>query len=265
MKISERRLIAEALAYEAGQIGLDYFRRLDDLQIEQKGRQDLVSEADRAVERHLRERISLVFPEEGFLGEEFALKIPAANAGLWVVDPIDGTWCFLNGIASWCVSIAFVDANQQTLIGVIFDPNTGEIFSAGKDEGSTLNGKKLLVSSASNLSEGSISIGYSMRATAEQMLPVLEQVIRVGGVYHRHGSGALALAWTAAGRLIGYVEPHMNSWDCLAGLLLIEEAGGWTQDFLADDGLYQGNAVVAGSTSLKPILQKITAHWRTRS
>jgi myo-inositol-1(or 4)-monophosphatase len=94
------------------------------------------------------------------------------------------------------------------------------------------------------------------------MLPVFEKLLRSGGMYQRHGSGALGLAWTACGRLAGYLEPHINSWDCLAGLLLIEEAGGFTNDFLRPNGLIEGNRVIAGPKGLKAELMRLTEHWR---
>jgi myo-inositol-1(or 4)-monophosphatase len=85
----------------------------------------------------------------------------------------------------------------------------------------------------------------------------IDRLLKEGGMFHRHGSGALGLAWTACGRLIGYVEPHMNSWDALAGLLLIAEAGGYTNDFLANDGLMQGNVVLGCPRPLRDVLCQV--------
>ena len=260
-ELKKLQRIAESLALEAGSLGNSYYRRLDQLEIEHKGSQDLVSEADRAVETHLRQAISHLFPEDGFLGEEFEFKAPQTGGGTWVVDPIDGTWCFLNGIASWCVSIAFVAADGATSVGVIYDPNSGEMFSAARGCGAKLNGLPIHVKPATSLHDGSMSIGFSTRMGPEHVVPVIDRVLQGGGVYHRHGSGALAMAWTAAGRLIGYMERHMNSWDCLAGLLLIEEAGGWARKFLNNEGMHKGNAVVAGPATMRHILEDLTRDW----
>ena len=261
-KISDRQRlrIAEALAREAGHLGLRYYRRRESLVIESKGLQDIVSEADREVEAMLRQQVRDLFPGDGFLGEEHDEEIAADGHGTWVVDPIDGTWCFLNGIASWCVSIAFVD-DGRIIAGIIYDPNTEELFSATEGGGAFLNGRPIRVADAKALSAGTVSVGFSTRRKAEDVEPLIGNLLRQDGMYHRHGSGALGLAWTAAGRLIGYLEPHMNSWDCLAGLLLVKEAGGVINDFLRNDGLHKGNPVLACPPGIKEQLDALTAHW----
>ncbi|MCB2054405.1 MAG: inositol monophosphatase [Geminicoccaceae bacterium] len=251
-----RLAAAEAVAREAGALALRYFRDRDRLVVEKKGAQDLVSEADRAVETAIRGRIGELFPDDGFIGEEHAPKPAAAGCGDWVVDPIDGTWCFLNGIGSWCVSIAY--AREGTIeTGVVYDPNAEELFAARRGNGATLNGRRITVADAHSFTDGTLSIGFSPRRGPEHVVRIIDRLLAQGGIHHRHGSGALGLAWTAAGRLIGYIEPHMNAWDCLAGLLLIEEAGGFTGDFLADDGLHRGNPVCAGPRGLEEAMRAL--------
>lgn len=262
MKAIARARILEAVARQAGLLALDYYRRRDSLVIESKGKQDLVSEADRAVEEFIRAELASLFPNDGFFGEELAPKEATSGSGTWVIDPIDGTWCFVNGINSWCVSIAYVEAGRTTL-GAIFDPNADELFLAILGQGSFVNGRSISVANAESFVDGSVSVGFAARQEASSILPTLEYIVRRGGLYHRHGSGALALAWTATGRLIGYVEPHMNSWDCLAGLLLVEEAGGWAAEFLHNDGLRRGNPVIAGPKAMQRSLEAATEHWST--
>jgi len=260
MKAIARARILEAVTRNAGMLALDYYRRRDSLTVEHKGRQDLVSEADRTVEQFIRTQIAEIFPDDGFFGEELPPSEPRDAAGTWVIDPIDGTWCFVNGIGSWCVSIAYVERGQTTL-GAIFDPNANELFSAVLDHGAFLNGRPIRVADAKAFTDGTISVGFAARQPAEAMFSTLEHIVRHGGLYHRHGSGALALAWTAAGRLIGYVESHMNSWDCLAGLLLVEQAGGWAAEFMTGAGLQCGNRVIAGPKRMRPLLEAATSHW----
>jgi len=257
-----RLAACEAVAREAGSLARRFYEGRDSLEIERKGAQDLVSRADREVETLIRDRLAALFPKDGFVGEEHDHALVDSDVGgHWVIDPIDGTWCFLNGIGSWCVSLAYERAGKVET-GVVYDPMAGELFSARRGGGARLNGRPIRVAGASSLGDGSVSLGYSLRVPPETMLPVFEKLLRSGGVYQRHGSGALGLAWTAAGRLIGYLEPHMNSWDCLAGLLLIEEAGGFTNDFLSESGLVDGNRVIGGPKPLRAELERLTAHWR---
>jgi myo-inositol-1(or 4)-monophosphatase len=179
------------------------------------------------------------------------------------VDPIDGTGCFVNGIGSWCVAIACVEDGRVT-VGVIFDPVSGELFSAAEGLGARLDGMPIHVADVRSLAEGTVSTGFSPRAEAVEIAPLIGELLAQGGMFHRHGSGALALAWTACGRLIGYLEPHMNSWDCLAGLLLVREAGGFTNDFLAAGGLERGNYVVAGPKPLQADLEALARRYFKR-
>ena len=250
-----RLAAACAVAREAGALALRRFRARDRLRIERKGLQDLVSEADREVEALIRARLAALFPQDGVLGEEGGHA--AGVAGTWVVDPIDGTWCFLNGIGSWCVSLAHV-CEGRIGTGVVFDPCAGELFAARAGGGATLDGEPIRVAEAESLADGTLSVGFSHRAGPAEVAGLFGSLLEAGGMYHRHGSGALGLAWVACGRLIGYVEPHMNSWDALAGLLLVEEAGGRVNDFLAEDGLHRGNRVVATSPGIAAAVARLT-------
>ena len=250
-----RLAAAAAVAREAGTLGLRYFRNLEALEVESKGPQDIVSAADRAVEDLVRLRLAALFPDDAVLGEEGGLE-GQGREGTWVVDPIDGTWCFLNGIGAWCVALAYVRGGRIE-IGVIYDPNAGELFAARAGHGATLDGRPIKVAAVTSLTQGTVSVGHSNRVSPEATVAAIDRLLQAGGMFHRHGSGALGLAWTACGRLIGYVEPHMNSWDAVAGLLLIAEAGGYTNDFLADDGLLKGNAVLGCPPALRDTLRGI--------
>ena len=140
-----RLAAAEAVAREAGALALRYYRNLEALEVESKGPQDIVSAADRAVEDLVRERLLAMFPDDAILGEEGGLH-GAGREGTWVVDPIDGTWCFLNGIGAWCVSLAYVREGRIET-AVIYDPNAGELFAARAGGGATLDGRPIHVAS----------------------------------------------------------------------------------------------------------------------
>lgn len=246
--ITDRLSAAEDIARLAGQSALAFYRERSKLAVIDKGIQDRVTEADRAIESEIQLYLMSRFPEDAFLGEEAGASADALDAetGVWVVDPIDGTDCFVFGIPSWCISIAWM-CRQRIVIGVIYDPIHDEMFAAAVGRGATLNGQEISVADATDAKGGLVGIGYSSRVSPEDMLAAIRRLTDAGGMFHRCGSGALSLAWVAAGRLIGYFEPHMNAWDCLAGLLLVREAGGWTNDFLADGGLAHGNPALAAA------------------
>ncbi len=246
-----RFAFAQDLAREAGTLAQRHFTHREALEVESKGLQDWVSAADREVEAMIRTRIAAAFPRDGFLGEESGAAAAAeGEAGaVWVVDPIDGTACFLAGIPAWCVSIALVSRGEIEL-GVVYDPNAEEIFAARREQGARLNGVPLGPLTARRLADGLFGLGHSTRVPAEAVVGFLADLLRAGGMFVRNGSGALMLAYVAAGRLVGYFEPHMNAWDTLAGFALIREAGGWTNDYLSGDALESGNPVAACAPAL---------------
>jgi myo-inositol-1(or 4)-monophosphatase len=246
--ILERLSAAEDIALIAGRRALAFYRERATLAVIDKGVQDRVTEADRAIEDEIRRFLTSRFPDDAFLGEETGESESDidANGSVWVVDPIDGTDCFVFGIPSWCISIAWV-FEQRITIGVVYDPLHDEMFAASAGGGATLNGQRIRAADASDATRGLVGIGYSSRVSSDDLIRALRRLTDIGGMFHRCGSGALSLAWVAAGRLIGYFEPHMNAWDCLAGLLLVREAGGWTNDFLANGGLARGNPALAAA------------------
>jgi myo-inositol-1(or 4)-monophosphatase len=245
-EIASRLSLARDIAREAGQLALSYFNDRQSLKVEAKANaQDVVSAADRESERLLRSRIRAVFPEDGLLGEEFGAE--AGTSGFtWVLDPVDGTSPFVFGLPSWCVSIAVV-RGLETVVGVIHAPVRDELFTASLGSGATLNGSPLRLTDERSLVDGMLGIGANHRVPPEAITGFLNALLHEGGMFIRNGSGALMLAYVAAGRLVAYYEPHMNAWDCLAGLCLIREAGGVTEDFLARCDLSQGGRVIGAA------------------
>ena len=258
--LSKRNDFAVAICREAGDLALGYFGNRGDLVVDQKGAQDWVSEADRSVEDFIRKRIANAWPQDGIFGEEHKDKIGTSGFD-WVIDPIDGTTNFVNGIPAWTVVLAGV-AENRTQVGVILDPNTGETFAAHRGHGATLNGAPMAVAAGTALDSGTVSVGYSNRVEAAHVVPVIAGLVDRGALYHRNASGALSLAYVAAGRMLGYVEEHMNAWDCLAGQLMIEEAGGVIEDQDAGEMIRVGGRVVAGTPDVFGTLKDLAdAHW----
>ncbi|MDF7660564.1 inositol monophosphatase [Erwiniaceae bacterium L1_54_6] len=242
--------VAKAAASRA----LSWYQQRHQLVIEhKKDLQDVVSEADRNVEQLIKSLIAERFPDDAVLGEESGGETAGARF-VWVVDPIDGTSCFINGLHNWCVSLAIVCENEA-VIGVVCDPNHHELFHACRGKGAWVNDKRLQAHSAQQLDQGVLGISSSNSQPPEPLTTFITALLQQGGMFIRTGSGALMSAWAAAGRLIGYFEAHMHPWDGLPGIVLMREAGGVTNDYLHNDGLKNGNPVLLTNATLYPQLK----------
>jgi myo-inositol-1(or 4)-monophosphatase len=262
--IGERHEFGQAVIAEAAAMAQGFFERQDALTVRAKGRQDVVSEADVEVERLIRARVAERFPGDAFFGEEFGHNEVEAD-DVWIVDPIDGTQPFLSGLSSWCVSIGF--ARRGTLeLGYVAAPARDEVFVGRVGHGASLNGRPIHVSDSSRLDDGLLSIGMSPRIGADEIVPIVDALLRQGVVYYREGSGALSLAYVAAGRLIGYIESHLNSWDGAAGVAIVQAAGGVVNDFFRPETLLTGAPIVATNAALYPALEAVLPeHVRARA
>jgi myo-inositol-1(or 4)-monophosphatase len=251
-----RYRFAQGVVREAGQIALDRYRRRDNLVIERKGRQDFVSEADKACEEFVAGALLKAFPEDSFLGEEGGLRHVRGDA-TWIIDPIDGTSNFLAGIPIWCVSLGLV-IGGRSILGVIYNPATDELYTAQAGEGAFLNGRPIRVSGAARLDEARMGLGFSYRRPVEAHVRAVSACLEASCEYVRFGSGALGMAFAADGRLDGYYEAHINAWDIAAGLVLVTEAGGWCSDFFAPpDAFAKGNAILATTPGLVEPLRRL--------
>ncbi len=244
-----RRLeTAIAVCRSAGETALEYFRALDTLNIERKGHQDMVSQADREVELQVRAALAAAFGDDGIVGEEHA-PTPGTSGYTWVIDPIDGTANFVAGIPAWCVVIACVQGGK-TVLGVIHDPVHDETYTAQLGGGAFCNGAPIHVARTSGLDDGTVGVGFSNRSAAGAIEALVAGIVARGGLFYRNASGAVSLAFVAAGRLIGYAEDHMNAWDCLAGQLLVAEAGGRIEVQDADAMIADGGRVIVGAPEI---------------
>lgn len=252
----DRLAAAQMIARDAGALALAHFRDLSALDIRAKGAQDLVSNADLEVETFVRARIAEAFPDDGIVGEEHAPK-PASSGWTWVIDPIDGTANFVSGIPQWCVILALV-CDDKTRVGVIYDPVSDELFRTAEGQGAYVNDARLSVARTQGLHQGSVGVGMNGRTPPGMAPRMIALLADEGGVFFRNASGGLMLAYVAAGRLIGYTEPHMNAWDCLAGQLMIAEAGGRIETQSAQDMLKAGGRVIAGSPDIFDTLLRLS-------
>ena len=244
-EIGERYAFMESVAAGAGQLALDYFGNLQSLTIERKGLQDLVSVADRDVETLIRGEIGRAFPDDGIVGEEHADQT-GSSGFTWVIDPIDGTANFLRGIPVWTVSIACVH-NGATVIGALHDPVHKEYFHCRRNHGAFLNGKPISAARGCDPTDGLIGLGTSTRAVRHPVPGLIEGLFQQDAMFARNGSGALGLGYVACGRYLAFMEDYMNAWDCLAGMLLAEEAGAICHDFRLDRMMQNGGRVVVAA------------------
>ncbi|WP_112663762.1 inositol monophosphatase family protein [Microvirga flavescens] len=246
---------AAAIAREAGVLARRRFlERPRSQRPDFKGHQDFLTATDAEVENLIRRRIAETVPEDSFFGEEGGGTF---GRDVWVVDPIDGTANFARGIPHFAISIAFVRDNRVE-IGAVYNVMMDELYLAMRGRGATLNGEAIRVSGLSEIRQATVEAGWSSRLPVEPYITLVDRLKNTGVNVRRAGSGTLGLAYVADGRIDAYCELHINSWDVLAGLLIIEEAGGWTNNFLAKDGLRKGNPVLACTPELAPAISAAT-------
>jgi myo-inositol-1(or 4)-monophosphatase len=190
-----------------------------------------VTEADHASEKAIIDIIQKAYPDHFILTEESG-EIKTDSEYKWIIDPIDGTINFSNGIPICCVSIG-VEKDGEIILGAVYNPLMNEMFFAEKGMGATLNDKKISVSSKTSISNSCLVTGfpYTYLDTPNGPLQVFEKLIRQGIPVRRLGSAALDLCWTAAGRFDGFYEHKLQAWDSAAGFLIVEEAGGTVTGF----------------------------------
>ena len=215
--------LATGLARRAGALALSMREGVESASTKSSPT-DVVTAADRAVERLLVDGVRAARPDDGLLGEEGAER--AGTSGLrWVVDPIDGTVNYLYGLPQWAVSIGVEDADG-TLVGVVLDPAKDELFTAVRGEGAFLGGRRLRCTGVADLGQALVATGFGYdarrRAAQARLLPDLLPRVRD---LRRAGAGALDLCAVAAGRVDAYYEQGLSPWDLSAGRLVATEAG----------------------------------------
>lgn len=228
---------ASAIAIEAGALLRDYYRR--GVATEYKGDVDLVTEADRASEKLIVERLHTLFPEHGVYGEE-GTRSNMDREYRWYIDPLDGTTNFAHSFPVFCVSMGLerrapslpASHDGELIAGIVYDPLRDELFTTEKGKGAYLNGARIHVSRTAELAEALLATGFPSRKRHDN--PNIhfyqEFTLRSHGV-RRAGSAALDLGYTACGRVDAYWEFNLNPWDTSAGALLVLEAGGSVTTF----------------------------------
>lgn len=199
-----------------------------------EGINNLVTEADHAAEKAIIEVIRNSYPDHFILSEETG-EIKTDSEYKWIIDPIDGTVNFANGIPLCCVSIG-LEKDSEMIMGAVYAPVLNELYFAQKGFGASLNDKRIHVSTKTKLISSCLVTGfpYSYLDTENGPLKVFEKLIRKGIPVRRLGSAAIDLCWVAAGRFDGFYEHKLQAWDSAAGFLIVQEAGGRVTDFKGD-------------------------------
>ena len=211
------------------------FGEIENLQVSSKAPGDFVTSADKRTEKIIIEELLKAHPNYGIISEEAGYINKSNKNNRWIIDPIDGTMNFLNGIPQFAISVAYEEENEVKC-GIIFNPVTNEMFSAEKGSGAYLNNSRMRVSNKRKLSEALIVTGGPNQASKikkkifSEYISISTQVSNV----RKFGSAALDMAYVACGRFDGYWQRELNYWDIAAGIILIKESGGFVNFFEED-------------------------------
>jgi len=220
--------------------------------VEVKGRNDFVSYVDKGAERIIVDELKQLLPEAAFIAEEGTEAREDARYR-WVIDPLDGTTNFIHGMPFFAVSIALIDGDDP-VVGVVYELNRDEMFTAWKGGGAWLNGKRISVSETTDVSASLIGTGfpYYDYARLDGYIELFRHLMQFSRGIRRPGSAATDLAYVACGRFDAFYEYGLSPWDVAAGILLVTEAGGSVTDFSGGKDFLFGREIVSGN----PLVQK---------
>jgi myo-inositol-1(or 4)-monophosphatase len=251
--VNRHRELLEAgmAAAEAGAEVLKRYFRSADLEVRTKAQNDFVTQADHESEAALVAEILRRFPDHRILAEEGSRNSAAAAGSSdyeWVIDPLDGTTNFLQGLPVWAVSVA-CRRGKELLAGVVLDPQGGNVFTAVRGGGAFWNGRRMRVSNRPALPGAFLATGYPFRAKAalDLYLELFRGIFTEARAIRRCGAAALDLAYVAAGVYDGFFEFRLSPWDVAAGALLIEQAGGVLSDLDGGERYLVSGNVLAGN------------------
>lgn len=249
---------ATNVALASGEILSDGFHRAK--RVDYKGKINPVTQYDLKSEKHIISAIGRKYPGHSILAEE-GTDWDRDSACRWVIDPLDGTVNYAHGFPIYCVSIA-LQYGEKTVVGVVFDPEAEELYTAAAGMGAQLNGKKIVVSEQRRLGRSLLATGfaYNVGTARRNNLGMFARMVKQAQAVRRLGSAALDLCWLAAGRLDGFWEYYLHPWDTAAAALIVEQAGGkvsringerfsiFDKDILASNGRIHGSmkAVLTG-------------------
>ncbi|WP_319759825.1 inositol monophosphatase family protein [Maridesulfovibrio sp.] len=246
---------ATAIVLEAGEIIREAYNKPK--KIKHKGRIDLVTDTDLAVEDFLKVKLAEILPGSSFLAEE-----TSGNADLvdrtWIIDPIDGTTNFAHGLPMVATSVALWE-NGQVVMGIVNLPILNEVFTAVRGQGAFMNNEPIHVTDCDSLEKSLISTGfpYAIEEHVDSITEALSRVLLATQGVRRPGAAALDLAYLACGRYEAYYENSLKPWDMAAGWLLVEEAGGKVTEYGQDEFNLYSPAILASNSHIHDLIRKL--------
>ena len=228
------------------------FGEIENLQVSSKGPGDFVTAADKRTEKIIIDELQKAHPDYGIISEERGIINKENKSNKWIIDPIDGTMNFLNGIPQFAISIAY-EEDQEIKCGIIFDPVKNEMFYAEKGKGAYLNNSRIRVSNKKKLKDSLLVTGgpkYSSKIRKE----IFNEFIKVSNSVllpvRKYGSAALDIAYVACGRFDGYWQRELKYWDIAAGIVILREAGGLLDFFEADKNVPLKKNILASNSNI---------------
>jgi myo-inositol-1(or 4)-monophosphatase len=234
------------------------FGEIENLQVSSKGPGDFVTSADKRTEKIILEELQKAHPEYGIVTEETGVINKLNNKNRWIIDPIDGTMNFLNGIPQFAISIGY-EEEGEIKCGVIFNPIMNEIFCAEKGNGAYLNNSRIRVSNKKKIKDALLVTGGPKVASKikdkifSEYINVSKNVSNV----RKFGSAALDMAYVACGRFDGYWQRELNYWDIAAGIVILKEAGGFVDFFENDPNLPLKKNILATNSIIHDELREL--------
>ncbi len=234
------------------------FGEIENLQVSTKGPGDFVTSADKRTEKILIDELQKAHPEYGIITEETGIINKSNLKNRWIIDPIDGTMNFLNGIPQFAISIGY-EEEGEIKCGVIFNPIMNEMFCAEKGNGAFLNNSRIRVSNKKNIKDSLIVTGGPKGASKikdkifSEYINVSKNVSNV----RKFGSAALDVAYVACGRFDGYWQRELNFWDIAAGIIILKEAGGFVDFFEEDKNNHIKKNIIASNSNIHEDLKQL--------
>ena len=234
------------------------FGEIENLQVSSKGPGDFVSSADKRTEKIIIDELQKAHSDYGIITEETGIINKSNTKNRWIIDPIDGTMNFLNGVPQFAISIGY-EENNEIKCGVIFNPIMNEMFCAEKGNGAYLNNSRIRVSNKKKIKDALLVTGGPKQASKikdkifSEYINVSNNVSNV----RKFGSAALDMAYVACGRFDGYWQRELNYWDIAAGIVILKEAGGFVDFFEDDPSLPLKKNIIASNSNINEELKEL--------